>query len=123
MIAAAGAIGALSRYGVSTYLSSVFAESGFPFGTLAVNIVGCLIIGIVMHIGLNSDAIPANWRIAVCVGFLGALTTFSSFSYETVILLERTQYLLAAANIIANVAVGIPATFAGLTIGKIIIGG
>ena len=121
MIAAAGAFGALCRYGISASLAKAFAQSGFPFGTLAVNVIGCLIIGIIMHIGLNSDLISANWRMAITVGFLGALTTFSSFSYETVVLLEKTQYFMAIANITANMIVGLLATVAGLTIGKLII--
>jgi fluoride exporter len=123
MIACAGAVGALSRYGISTAMSKTFASTGFPFGTLTVNIIGCFIIGLVMHIGLNSDIISEDWRTAITVGFLGALTTFSSFSYETIKLIEKTEYTMAFSNIAVNVIVGIAATFAGLFIAKLIIPG
>ena len=123
MIAIAGAVGALGRYGISTALSKAFATSGFPWGTLAVNVIGCFIIGYVMHVGLNTDMIPPDWRIAITVGFLGALTTFSSFSYETVQLIEKTEYMLAAGNIGANMIVAILATIGGLMLGKITTGG
>lgn len=121
MIAIAGAVGALSRYGISTAMSKAFASNDFPFGTLTVNVIGCFIIGLVMHIGLNSDIISDNWRIIITAGFLGALTTFSSFSYETVTLFEKAQYLLAVSNIAVNMVLGLLATIAGIAIAKVII--
>jgi fluoride exporter len=123
MIALAGAAGALSRYGISTAMSKAFSGSDFPFGTLTVNVIGCFLIGIVMHIGLNTDIIPPDWRTAVTMGFLGALTTFSSFSYETIQLIENSKYSLVAANITANVIAALLATIAGIMLSKTIIGG
>lgn len=122
VIALAGAIGALSRYGISTALSRIAAGS-FPWGTLAVNVIGCLAIGFVMHISLSTDAISSQWRVAITVGFLGALTTFSSFSYETIQLIEKSAYLTALSNVGLNMVLGLLATIAGLAIGRLIIGG
>ncbi len=122
MIGLAGAVGALSRYGISAGLSRI-AGSAFPWGTLAVNVVGCLIIGFVMHVSLTTNAIPHQWRVAITVGFLGALTTFSSFSYETIQLIEKSAYLAAMGNVGLNMVLGLCATVAGLAIGRLITGG
>lgn len=122
MIGVAGAVGALSRYGISAALSRV-AAGAFPWGTLAVNVIGCLIIGFVMHVSLNTDAIPHQWRVAITVGFLGALTTFSSFSYETIQLIEKSAYLPALCNVGLNMVLGLCATIGGLAIGRLTVGG
>jgi CrcB protein len=119
MIGVAGALGALSRYGLSNVVSRIGGGS-FPWGTLCVNLIGCFLIGLIMHISLNTDIIPTQWRTAVVVGFLGALTTFSSFSYETIGLIEKSAYGAAAGNIAVNVIAGLAATIAGFAIGKLI---
>ena len=77
-IAIAGALGALSRYGISSFVSDQLGEK-FALGTLAVNVIGCFLIGFVMHIALSTDIISEEMRMAITVGFLGALTTFSTF--------------------------------------------
>lgn len=120
-IGVAGALGALSRYGLSN-LANRFISAGFPWGTLVVNVVGCFLIGYVMHVGLATDIVPAAWRLAITVGFLGGLTTFSSFSYETVALIEDGAWLLAVGNIAANMALGISATLLGLGFGRLTLG-
>lgn len=121
LIGLAGAIGALSRYGLSL-LANRFVSESFPFGTLIVNVLGCFLIGYIMHIGLTTDLIPATWRVAVTVGFLGGLTTFSSFSYETVRFIEDGAWVLAGGNIAANVLLCIPATLLGIGLGRITLG-
>ena len=121
MIGVAGALGALSRYGLSSAVSRI-GGGNFPWGTLCVNLIGCFLIGLIMHVSLNTDIIPNQWRTAVVVGFLGALTTFSSFSYETIGLIEKSAYGAAVGNIAVNVIAGITATIIGLAIGKIITG-
>lgn len=121
-IAIAGALGALSRFGLSIVAYSLLGTS-FPFGTLIVNIVGCFLIGFVMHISLTTNAIPETWRLAITTGFLGALTTFSAFSYETIRFINQSQWLPAAGNITANIVLGLLATFGGLALAKLIAGG
>lgn len=121
LIGVAGALGAVSRYGLSIAANRFVSES-LPFGTLAVNVIGCFLIGYVMHMGLVTDVIPAAWRLALTVGFLGGLTTFSSFSYETVALLQEGAWAPAVGNIVANVVLGITATLAGLGVGRLTLG-
>ena len=122
MIGVAGAVGALGRYGLSSAVSRIGGGS-FPWGTLAVNLIGCFLIGLVMHISLNTDIIPNEWRTTIIVGFLGAFTTFSSFSYETIQLIGKSAYTAAAGNILVNVIAGLAATIAGLAVGRLMTGG
>jgi CrcB protein len=118
VVALGGGIGAAIRYLISTWAAERF-ESSFPYGTLIVNIVGCFIIGAFMV--LVTERIIANpyWRLLVAVGFVGGLTTFSSFSYETLKLVEDAQYQWAAYNILANFCFGIFATWLGMTIARL----
>ncbi len=118
----AGALGALSRYGLSCAAVRVLG-SDFPYGTLLVNILGCLGLGLLMHIGLTTDIIPRSLGVVLSVGFLGSFTTFSMFSYETVRYIQNGAWFSVAGNISANVVLGILATIAGLSIGQVIFGG
>jgi len=122
LIALAGSIGALSRYGLCTLISEN-SNGKFAFGTLAVNVLGCFLIGFVMHIAQTTDIISADIKMAVTVGFLGALTTFSTFSFETYKYIEDSQWLLAGSNIALNVIIGLIATISGLACAKLLVGG
>jgi len=93
-----GALGCVARY----YLSGwVYALSGpsFPFGTLAVNAAGSFLVGLVMETGARTTLLPPDLRIAIVIGLLGGLTTFSTFSYETFRQIEGGHLFLAALNI------------------------
>ena len=120
-IAIAGALGALCRWGLSL-AAQTFLGSSFAWGTLVANILGCFLLGFLMHVGLVSDKISPLLRTAVTVGFLGALTTFSTFSYETVKYLEDGSWALAAGNIGANLIIGLCATIVGLMLGRTLFG-
>lgn len=80
-------------------------NSSFPYGTLCVNVLGSFLMGLIMEASLNTWNVSPNTRIAVATGFLGGLTTFSTFSYETSSFLQDGSYLLGGLNIILNVAV------------------
>lgn len=121
-IAIAGAAGALARYSISGLVSRIFS-SGFPYGTFVVNIIGCFFLGFIMKMSISTTIVPATWRVPIAVGFLGALTTFSTFGYETIKLLENSSYMLAFSNVIANVIIGLLATFMGIILSKILFGG
>jgi fluoride exporter len=121
-LALAGALGALSRYGLSG-LSQRILGTGFPYGTLIINVLGSLLIGYIMQLGLNSDIIPRSLRVIITIGFLGAFTTFSTFSYETVKFLEEGSWFLSIINIVANVGLSILATLLGMFFGRITLGG
>jgi len=112
-IAAFGALGCLSRYYLSGRAYDLFGRA-FPYGTLAVNVLGAFLIGLLMEFGLRSALLPANLRIGLAIGFLGGLTTFSTFSYETFKLLEDGELLLAVGNVLASVIVCLFFTWLGI---------
>jgi len=99
-----GAFGCISRYLVSGWVYALIGRS-LPWGTLVVNVVGSLLLGFLMESGLRSTMLPAQVRMGVTTGFMGGFTTFSTFSYETVRLMEEGSYLQAGANVILNMTV------------------
>ncbi len=105
--------GGVTRFYLSGWVHSLLGRA-FPYGTLAVNIIGAYLVGLVMEACIRSTHIPDTLRLGVTVGFLGGLTTFSAFSYETFSLIEDGQFLVAFANIIANVAVCLMFTWLGI---------
>jgi CrcB protein len=121
-LAIAGALGAVSRFLLSGFTYRLLG-SGFPYGTLCVNVIGSLLIGFVMQVGLNTDIIPQSLRTVITVGFLGAFTTFSTFSFETLNYIQDGVWGMALLNIAVNVIVCLLAVFAGIIIGKLAFGG
>jgi CrcB protein len=105
--------GGLARYYLSGWVYSVMGRT-FPFGTFAVNIIGSYLIGLIMELGLRSTLLSESLRIGLTVGFLGGLTTFSTFSFETFKLLEDGQFLIAFTNVLASVAVCLIFTWLGI---------
>lgn len=105
--------GGLTRYYLSGWVYSLLGRA-FPYGTFAVNIIGAYFIGLIMELGLRSAIIPDTLRLGLTVGFMGGLTTFSTFSYETFRLLEDGQFLVAFANVLASVAVCLLFTWLGI---------
>ncbi len=91
LIALFGAVGAVGRYSISGFVYRGLGES-FPYGTLVVNLLGCFLLGLVIHIGQTTDWISPMYRQALTIGTLGALTTFSTFSYETLMQFEAGQW-------------------------------
>ncbi len=117
-LAVAGALGTVGRFGLSS-LTQRISGTGFPIGTLMVNVVGSLIIGFIMQLGMNSNIMSRQMRLVLTLGFLGAFTTFSSFSYETVRYLEQGTWNLATLNIALNVVLCLGATLAGMWLGRL----
>jgi len=123
-VAIGGALGAVARYGVGLGAARLFGK-GFPWGTLAVNVFGCFAMGMVVGIlaGLESPhKVPANpvqialWRQGVAIGFLGGLTTFSSFGADTLRDFQAGQPLLALTNVAANVVLSLAAVWCGAAV-------
>ena len=108
-----GGLGCLSRYLISGWVYSLLGR-GFPYGTFIVNILGAFILGFLMEFGLRSALLPPTLRIGMTVGFMGGLTTFSTFSYETFRLLEEGNYGSASANVIVSVLVCLLFTWVGI---------
>ena len=121
-ITLAGGMGALGRYYMTGLVHRLLGH-GFPYGTLVVNLVGSFLIGLVMQISMSTDLVPRSLRLAFTLGFLGAFTTFSTFSYETLGYLEDSLWLMAGINILTNVVSGIIAAFIGMALGRVILGG
>jgi CrcB protein len=112
-----GAIGSLSRYGLDSWVERN-TVSDFPWGTFAVNVTGCLVVGFVIAALVDRHQAPAWLRAALVVGFCGGFTTFSTFSQETVDLLEAKLTMLAVANVSASVVTAILAVLLGAAIGR-----
>ncbi len=111
-------IGGILRYLLSQLIQTRYL-SVFPFGTLAVNIIGCLLIGVVFGISDRSNLTP-EWRLFLATGLLGGFTTFSAFSNETVSMLRSGELWHASAYVAASIIIGLIATFIGISITKLI---
>jgi CrcB protein len=116
-IAAGGALGALARYGMS---SAVYAwlGRGFPWGTLAVNLLGSFLMGLLFVLLIERLSWAPEWRGAILIGFLGAFTTFSTFSIETLNLLEEGAMLTAFLNMVVSVWLCILVCWVGIFLGR-----
>ncbi len=99
-----GGLGCVSRYLVSGWTYSLLGR-GMPYGTLVVNVVGSFLLGLIMEASTRSTLLTNEVRMGITVGFMGGFTTFSTFSYETVRLLEQGSLRQAGANIALNVLV------------------
>ena len=116
LIALGGAAGTVARYGTGVLLRGAFERSGFPYATLAVNLLGCFAIGL-LH-GLFASRLPMReeYRLALVVGVLGGFTTFSSFGWDTAEMLREGQLIRAGANVLVQNVLGIALVFAGFAI-------
>ncbi len=116
-IAGGGAVGALLRFWMSTAVYALLGR-GFPYGTLAVNVIGSLAMGFLYVWILERVVVAPEWRAALLVGFLGAFTTFSTFAIETFNLLEEGAYTKAFLNALLSVAACIVAAALGVATGR-----
>ncbi len=114
-----GFLGAISRYEI-TLACNKYINSIIPIGTLLVNILGGLLIGFVMQLGEDTNYIPSDVKVFLTTGFMGGLTTFSTFSYESVVLFNQEKYSSAIINILSNGTLSILAVFIGMYLCKFI---
>lgn len=108
-----GAMGTFARY---TMQGVIQARTGgtFPSGTLVVNLTGCFLLGLLGQLTLNRMVIPPDWRVAMTVGFFGGFTTFSSFGWETIKMLEDGEWFRAGAYVLTSVLAGLTLAFIGI---------
>jgi fluoride exporter len=114
-----GGLGAVTRYGVSLLAARLWGAA-FPWGTLAVNLIGCLLIGLATGLAARSSLIPPTLRLFFVTGFLGGLTTFSSYANETIAAVNSGQPGHALANVLANNVVGLGLVAAGLWASRLV---
>ncbi len=120
LIAVAGGLGSLARYGLSGVVGNYWSGSVFPYGTVVVNILGCLVFGFLVAVTEGRFAVSPETRTILLVGFMGAFTTFSTFVFETAALLEDSEWLLALGNASLQNFVGLAALILGLFIGRLV---
>ncbi|WP_374596562.1 fluoride efflux transporter CrcB [Brevundimonas sp.] len=119
IVAAGGALGAVARYGTGVVVGRMFGGMAWPWATLTVNVVGGLLMGaltgwLAFRGGLHAESI----RLFAAVGVLGGFTTFSAFSLETALMIEKRQLALAGGYVAASVVLSIIALFIGLTVAR-----
>ncbi len=116
-VAIGGAMGSAVRYGVAQVLPTA-ADARLPWATIAVNVVGSFLLGVLTAMALRPDALSPALRLMITTGFCGGLTTYSTFNVETLALIEDGKLALAAVNVGGTVAVCLMAGFAGLAAGR-----
>lgn len=117
LVALGGAIGSVARYKLSGLVLHHTIDWRFPAGTFAVNVIGCMVAGVLAGLAERHDLLGAEARLLLFTGVLGGFTTFSAFGLETMFLLRRGEAWIAGANIFGSVAAGLVALWLGLAIG------
>jgi CrcB protein len=117
LIGLGGVLGANARYVVAVWAADRYG-TGFPYGTFLINATGSLVIGLLLTLLANSLAGSAPARLFLATGFLGAYTTFSTFTYETIALVRQGEVRLALVNVLGSAGVGIAGCALGVAIGQ-----
>ncbi len=120
LVGLGGFIGSILRYLASGYVQQSTKSIDFPYGTLAVNVIGCFVIGFLAQLAEERGVFTSESRSFVFVGILGGFTTFSSFGNETLNLARDSQMMNALANVGANVILGLFAVWLGRTVSYLI---
>jgi CrcB protein len=117
LVAIGGGIGSVTRYLVGGWFANRFGPA-FPYGTFVINVTGSFIIGLFLAFAQERVSLSPYWRLFFAVGFLGGYTTFSSFEYESIRLLQDGEMLLGAVYMIGSVVAGGIAAISGITLGS-----
>jgi fluoride exporter len=120
-VCAAGGVGTGARYLLSGWLQRKLGPS-FPFGTLAVNVVGCFLLGAVMQVSLSTRLVPADVRVVIAIGLLGGFTTYSTFNYETLAFFREGAWALGLATVLVTVIGCLAAGLTGIAGARWLIG-
>jgi len=122
LICLGGAFGTGARYLLGGAVVR-WAGPEFPYGTLLINVLGSFLIGVVQQVGLTSLLIPDTLRLVLAIGVMGGFTTYSSFSYETIRLLEAGSWMAATLYVVLTTALCLGCCVAGLSLGRVLIEG
>ncbi|HEV8584919.1 MAG TPA: fluoride efflux transporter CrcB [Methylomirabilota bacterium] len=120
LITFGGAIGTLLRY-LTSILAAHWFGTDFPYGTLVVNLLGAFVIGLVQQLGTEALLIPDNTRVFLTTGMMGGLTTYSTFSYETVRLMEIGAWNQAWINVVVTTVICLSLCFLGMSVGRMFV--
>lgn len=115
-VASGGALGCVSRFLLSRWIQSIMHHTDYPYGIFVCNVLGCLLIGILAGILIHRMELGPLWRSAILIGFLGGFTTFSSFSIDTITLLQQGDIMSALGNVFFTLLFCLVATAGGLLI-------
>ena len=118
LVGIGGFIGSVCRFLLSGLVHRLTLFSEFPFGTLAVNVVGCLLIGVFNGLAETRQVVNAELRLFLMIGLLGGFTTFSTFGYETLALIREAYVFRAMGNVSLHVFVGLVAVWLGDMLGR-----
>jgi len=121
LICLGGAIGTALRY-LTSGIAARWLGADFPYGTLIVNVVGSFLIGLIQQVGTATLLIPDTTRLFLTVGIMGGLTTYSSFSYETVRLVQMGAWGQAWINVLVTTALCVGVCFLGIAAGRLVVG-
>lgn len=116
LVGVGGLIGASSRYAVGRWVNDMAGNPAFPYGTLAVNVVGCLLIGVLAGLAATRTILGVDTRAFLIVGVLGGFTTYSAFGLETVELIRRGEFFVGLSNVVLQITLGLAAVWVGLKI-------
>ena len=119
LVGTGGFLGTVSRFLTSRYFTTYFPSS-FPYGTFVVNVLGCLIIGLVYGMAEKGNFISTEWRLFLTVGFCGGFTTFSAFAAENMAMLRDSEFFNFFLYTGSSIFIGLLATFAGIMLIKIL---
>lgn len=117
LICLGGALGTAARYGLSVWCRDAFG-AGFPYGTLAVNILGSFLLGAIMYVGLNTELLSTTTRLTLGAGVMGGFTTYSNFNFETIQLVQERAFRLAALYLLATLCGCLVAGWFGISTAK-----
>ena len=117
LVGLGGFLGAILRYLVDGWVAQRLGST-FPYGTLVINVGGSFLLGLLLTVVAERFAAPPGLRLFFGIGFLGAYTTFSTFAFESLVLIEDRAYLVAVANLLGNVVLGLIAVALGVVIGR-----
>jgi CrcB protein len=120
LLALGGVLGTLSRYGLGLLFAARFGTA-FPYGTLVINVTGCFVIGLVGTLAAERLWVTPELRLLIGVGFCGAFTTFSSFGYETVLLVRMGAFAQAGGYVLASNTLGLLAVFLGVKLAGLMV--
>jgi CrcB protein len=113
LVALGGALGSVARFKISGWILHHTVDWRFPAGTFAVNVLGCLVAGVLVGFAEKYEYFSADTRLFLFTGILGGFTTFSAFGLETMFLIRRGEWLIAGSNVVVSVLAGLAALWLG----------